>query len=42
MMESEQKRDAQGKEIKKMMTAGKRIDKQHEKEGKYLRCTSLR
>jgi hypothetical protein len=41
-MESEQKRDAPGREIEKTMTAGKRIDKKHEKKGKYLRFTSLR
>lgn len=40
-MGNEQNRDAPGMEMEKM-TAGKRIDKQPEKEGKYLRFTSLR
>jgi hypothetical protein len=41
-MGSEQKRDAPGKEIEENMTAGKGIGKEHEKDGKYLRFSSLR
>jgi len=36
-MGSEQNRNAPGKEIEEKMTTGKRIGKQHEKDGKYLR-----
>jgi hypothetical protein len=42
MMENEQRREALGKEIEKKITAGKRIDKDHEKEEKYIRFISLR
>ena len=40
-MRSEQRREASGKKIEKKMTAGKRIDKNYEKEDKYLCCMSL-
>ena len=36
-MGSEQKRDAPGKETEEKMTAGKRIGKEHGKDGKFLR-----